>query len=225
MIAGLAIEEWILPYHTVGMQLYNHLLPPTTVPASAFLSRKLLQVLNWDTVWETSASGSVMWGQSLHRMVTDSVSYPSLCLQHRNQSLAGDLYSYVYRLPPERLRPSLLLLGFWFHFSRTPAMLSVSGAGDWTFLRGPFMLFPAVCLSTALITSLINSLLTTIHLNVPLNPNLMPLSIEKRIKVFKEFRERSRCPVATASRGLCPPIAQANLKDSLFWEGLAALCN
>lgn len=36
MIAGLAIEEWILPYHTVGMQLYNHLLPPTTVPASAF---------------------------------------------------------------------------------------------------------------------------------------------------------------------------------------------
>lgn len=78
MIVGLAIEEWILPYHTVGMQRYNHLLPPTTVPAAAFLSCKLLQVLNWDTVWETSASGSVMWGPSLHRMVTDSVSYHPL---------------------------------------------------------------------------------------------------------------------------------------------------
>lgn len=75
MIVGLAVEEWILPYHTVGMQRYNHLLPPTTVPAAAFLSCKLLQVLSWDTVSETSASGSVMWGPSLHRMVTDSVSY------------------------------------------------------------------------------------------------------------------------------------------------------
>lgn len=121
-------------------------------------------------------------------------------------------------IPPPSRETETLTSAAWILISFLQNSCYVVCLWCWglNFLRGPFMLFPAVCLSTALITSLINSLLTTIHLNVPLNPNLRPLSIEKRIKVFKEFRERSRCPVATASRGLCPPIAQANLKDSLF---------
>lgn len=200
MTLELVIEMWPLLPRTQYMQQPSSFTNSYGCPAETL----------WVSSWETSCFRICHLGTEFTSnggIGGHIVLFPSVSLPPAQESEPGWWLVLFCRSPASRKLRDLYFRCLDSDFlSPGPLSCCLPGTGDGSFLRGPVLLFPTVCLCTASMTFLINSLLPTIHLNVLLNPILRRFSTEKKLKVLEQFGEGSACSRVTANRRLCPSI-------------------